>query len=233
MYSRSNEHHRINKQADGYFCLLLVFCRLFLNFFFIWCFCCRCLHFLWLCWLLSDLFLFLFSCLMVHFTLLWRQFCCICIFYHSWLALLIHFATVLLLFQVSLQLCDSDQVDQRAQNVSESSAQTTEKIPPGPQPQSNGSKSVYCAPMSQIGSSTNLQKGRLWRNPYHDEAEIETNREIIKCLQFQKLPRQCNKLITKLAQWRNLVVVSSTQKKRIWNLNKTFLEVEIQAVILL
>ena len=42
--------------------------------------------------------------------------------------------------------------------------------------------------------------GRLWRNPYHDDAEIETKREIIKCLQFQKLLRQCNKLITKLTQ---------------------------------
>ena len=42
--------------------------------------------------------------------------------------------------------------------------------------------------------------GRLWRNPYHDDAEIETKREIIKCLKFQKLLRQCNKLITKLTQ---------------------------------
>ena len=40
---------------------------------------------------------------------------------------------------------------------------------------------------------------RLLRNPYHDEAEIETKLEIIKCLEFQKPLRQCNKLITKLA----------------------------------
>ena len=90
-----------------------------------------------------------------------------------------------------------------------------------------------CATTVQISSISILGKlDILWGNPYHDEAEIEPEWEIIKCLQFQRLRRRhCNKLITKLAQWTNLEAVSSTQKKRIWNSNKTFQEVGIQAVI--